>query len=170
MGDSDPLEPFPVEQQLRRDGWSVSLILRFCGSLLNMCQPCRATSFDAHNGICCEHPSRIILCASSESAHGMLAPSHSNKRGRGRTPHEWSRYATFPHASFKAVDVMNMCLDYTMWALSEIFTHMDLARLCDLNVDKRLPAFSIEPWDKLAQPPGELSRSACLPHVLMESG
>lgn len=39
---------------------------------------------------------------------------------------------------------------------------MDLARLCDLNVDKRLPAFNIEPWDRPAQPPGELSRSACV--------
>ena len=53
------------------------------------------------------------------------------------------------------------CADFTLWALSEIFTHMDLARLCDLNVDKRLPAFNIESWDKPAQPPGELSRSVC---------
>lgn len=50
-------------------------------------------------------------------------------------------------------------VDYTLWALSEIFTHMDFARLCDLNVDKHLPAFDIEPWISLVNLPGELSRS-----------
>ena len=65
--------------------------------------------------------------------------------------------------------MMNMCPDFTLWALSEIFTHMDLARLCDLNVDKRLPAFNIESWDRPAQPPGELSRSA-YPHVEADNG
>ncbi|KIJ59889.1 hypothetical protein HYDPIDRAFT_99805 [Hydnomerulius pinastri MD-312] len=50
--------------------------------------------------------------------------------------------------------------DYTLWALSEIFTYMDLALLCELNVDKNLPAFNIEPWTSLAQPPGEVSRSS----------
>jgi len=36
---------------------------------------------------------------------------------------------------------------------------MDLARLCDLNVDKHLTAFDIEPWTSLVNPPGDLSRS-----------
>lgn len=31
VGDSDALEPFPVEQQLRRDGWSVLRVRRSYG-------------------------------------------------------------------------------------------------------------------------------------------
>lgn len=91
MGDSDALEPFPVEQQLRRDGRSVDTVRLWV--LLNVPQPCRATSFDAYDGICCEHPPGVVLRTSSEGAHGMLASPRSDERGRSSPANERSRYA-----------------------------------------------------------------------------
>lgn len=47
--------------------------------LLTVHQPCRATSFDAYDGVCGEHPPGVVLCASSKTAYGVLASTYSNK-------------------------------------------------------------------------------------------
>ncbi|KAF8839694.1 hypothetical protein BDN67DRAFT_737341 [Paxillus ammoniavirescens] len=121
MGDSDALEPFPVEQQLRRDGCPVVL-----------------------------RPSMHTMVYAASILQGLFyVPQVRERMACWRPPVPPDVNEVYPPTSGA---------DYTLWALSEIFTHMDLARLCDLNVDKRLPAFNIEPWAGLAQSPGELSR------------
>ncbi|KAG8215977.1 hypothetical protein J3R82DRAFT_7960 [Butyriboletus roseoflavus] len=121
MGDSDALEPFPVEQQLRRDGCPVVL-----------------------------RPSMHTMVYAASILQGLFyVPQVRERMACWRPP--------VPTNEVEAAPPMNGP-DFTLWVLSEIFTHMDLARLCDLNVDKRLPAFDIEPWDRPTQPPGELSR------------
>ncbi|KAH0831081.1 hypothetical protein J3R83DRAFT_13627 [Lanmaoa asiatica] len=121
MNDSDALEPFPVEQQLRRDGCPVVL-----------------------------RPSMHTMVYAASILQGLFyVPQVRERMACWRPP--------VPTDEDEAAPPMNGP-DFTLWALSEIFTHMDLARLCDLNVDKRLPAFSIEPWDRPTQPPGELSQ------------
>ncbi|KAN0094833.1 hypothetical protein V8E55_003120 [Tylopilus felleus] len=121
MGDSDALEPFPVEQQLRRDGCPVVL-----------------------------RPSLHTMVYAASILQGLFyVPQVRQRMASWRPP--------IPSNEEEAAAPMSGP-DFTMWALSEIFTHMDLARLCDLNVDKRLPAFNIESWERPAQPPGDLSR------------
>ncbi|KAF8553500.1 hypothetical protein OG21DRAFT_1597694 [Imleria badia] len=121
MGDSDALEPFPVEQQLRRDGCPVVL-----------------------------RPSMHTMVYAASILQGLFyVPQVRERMASWRPPIPTNEEEVAPPMSGP---------DFTLWALSEIFTHMDLARLCDLNVDKRLPAFNIESWDRPAQPPGELSR------------
>ncbi|KAF8452404.1 hypothetical protein L210DRAFT_2031624 [Boletus edulis BED1] len=121
MGDSDALEPFPVEQQLRRNGCPVVL-----------------------------RPSMHTMVYAASILQGLFyVPQVRRRMASWRPPMPTNE---------EEVALPMGGLDFTLWALSEIFTHMDLARLCDLNVDKRLPAFNIEPWDRPAQPPGELSR------------
>ncbi|KAG6372901.1 hypothetical protein JVT61DRAFT_7341 [Boletus reticuloceps] len=121
MGDSDALEPFPVEQQLRRNGCPVVL-----------------------------RPSMHTMVYAASILQGLFyVPQVRQRMASWRPPMPTNEEEVAPPMGG---------LDFTLWALSEIFTHMDLARLCDLNVDKRLPAFNIEPWDRPAQPPGELSR------------
>ncbi|KAG9313733.1 hypothetical protein JVU11DRAFT_6087 [Chiua virens] len=120
MEDSDALEPFPVEQQLRRDGCPVVL-----------------------------RPSLHVMVYAASILQGLFYVPQVRERMASWRP--------VPPNEDVVTPPMNGP-DFTLWALSEIFTHMDLARLCDLNVDKRLPAFNIEPWDRPAQPPGEVSR------------
>ncbi|KAF9242275.1 hypothetical protein BU15DRAFT_44007 [Melanogaster broomeanus] len=122
MSDSDALEPFPVEQQLRRDGCPVVL-----------------------------RPSMHTMVYAASILQGLFYVPQVRKRM------SWWRPPVPPNVM--EVHPPTSGSDYTLWALSEIFTHMDLARLCDLNVDKRLPAFNIERWTGLSQSPGELSRS-----------
>ncbi|EGN92156.1 hypothetical protein SERLA73DRAFT_117693 [Serpula lacrymans var. lacrymans S7.3] len=50
--------------------------------------------------------------------------------------------------------------EHILWLLLEIFVHMDLAQLSDLNIDSSLGAFEAEPWLSLAERPGDLSNSA----------
>lgn len=58
---------------------------------LNVHQPCRPASFDAYGGIRCEHPPGAVLRTSSETAHGVLASAHANRRGRSSSANEWPR-------------------------------------------------------------------------------
>ncbi|KAF9224715.1 hypothetical protein BS17DRAFT_751550 [Gyrodon lividus] len=121
LGDSDALEPFPVEQQLRRDGCPVVL-----------------------------RPSMHTMVYAASILQGLFyVPQVRERMASWRPPVPPDVKEVYPPTSGP---------DYTLWALSEIFTHMDLARLCDLNVDKRLAAFNIEPWAGLSRSPGELSR------------
>ncbi|KAI6015277.1 hypothetical protein F5J12DRAFT_524359 [Pisolithus orientalis] len=121
VNDSDALEPFPIEQQLRRDGCPVVL-----------------------------RPSIHTMCYAAAILQGLFYVPQVRERMASWRP------AVTP--GMAEVNVPTSGADFTLWALSEIFTHMDLARLCDLNVDKHLCAFDIEPWTSLANPPGELSR------------
>ena len=59
--------------------------------LLSVHQPCRPASFDAYGGIRCEHPPGAVLRTSSETAHGVLASAHANRRGRSSSANEWPR-------------------------------------------------------------------------------
>ncbi|KAH7882908.1 hypothetical protein F5I97DRAFT_1930528 [Phlebopus sp. FC_14] len=121
VSDADALEPFPLEQQLRRDGCPVVL-----------------------------RPSMHTTIYAAAIIQGLFyVPQVRERMAWWRPP--------VPQGVFEA-HAPTSGPDYTLWALSEIFTHMDLARLCDLNVDKHLPAFNIEPWASLVHPPGELSR------------
>ncbi|KAI6165217.1 hypothetical protein EDD17DRAFT_1556658 [Pisolithus thermaeus] len=119
--DSDALEPFPIEQQLRRDGCPVVL-----------------------------RPSIHTMCYAAAILQGLFYVPQVRKRMASWRPTVMS--------GMMEVNVPTSGTDFTLWALSEIFTHMDLARLCDLNVDKHLCAFNIEPWTSLMNPLGELSR------------
>ncbi|KAL4076724.1 hypothetical protein V8B97DRAFT_2022016 [Scleroderma yunnanense] len=119
--DSDALDPFPIEQQLRRDGCPVVL-----------------------------RPSIHTMCYAAAILQGLFYVPQVRERMASWRP------SVMPGTLEASIPTTGS--DYTLWALSEIFTHMDLARLCDLNVDKHLPAFNIEPWASLVHPPGELSR------------
>ncbi|KAI6014460.1 hypothetical protein PISMIDRAFT_26984 [Pisolithus microcarpus 441] len=119
--DSDALEPFPIEQQLRRDGCPVVL-----------------------------RPSIHTMCYAAAILQGLFYVPQVRERMASWRPTVMS--------GMLEVNVPTSGPDFTLWALSEIFTHMDLARLCDLNVDKHLCAFNIEPWTSLTNPLGELSR------------
>lgn len=119
--DTDALEPFPIEQQLRRDGCPVVL-----------------------------RPSIHTMCYAAAILQGLFyVPQVRERMASWRPP-------VMPGTLVASIPTTGP--DYTLWALSEIFTHMDLARLCDLNVDKHLTAFDIEPWTSLVNPPGDLSR------------
>jgi len=71
--------------------------------LLKFRQPGRTTSFDAYNGIRYEHPPGVILHTSSETAHGILASTHANTRGRSGSANERSRYVCRSHKRRKEV-------------------------------------------------------------------
>ncbi|KAH7912508.1 hypothetical protein BJ138DRAFT_1004302 [Hygrophoropsis aurantiaca] len=57
--------------------------------------------------------------------------------------------------------------EHLLWTLVEIYAHMDLAQLPELNIDGALRIFDAERWSTLAEQPGELSHSMyILPKLL----
>ena len=46
---------------------------------------------------------------------------------------------------------------HQVWSMLEIYTHMDVARLCELNADSSLRAFNTDPWANPAERPGDVS-------------
>ena len=46
---------------------------------------------------------------------------------------------------------------HQVWSMLEIYTHMDVARLCELNADSSLRAFNTDPWANPAERPGDIS-------------
>jgi hypothetical protein len=102
--------------------WMVSPIVRLW-ILLIVHQPCRTPSLDAYDGIRCEHPPGVVLRTSSETAHGVLASTHANKRGRSRSANEWPRYVCRSHEQGNEVTQTTACRLYIVGSQRDFYAH-----------------------------------------------